>query len=61
MTQEQTRRAIQAIAETTKLLEKEMQFSPKFQKADQIAFYRRHIAKLTAAVTNGTVPEFGRA
>jgi len=48
MTQDQRRRTIEALAETNGLLEKEMRYQPQFRKMDQIAFYERHIAKLTA-------------
>ncbi len=48
MTNEQTRRTIEALAETNRLLDKEMKYQPQFRKMDQIAFYERHILKLTA-------------
>ena len=38
----------QAIAETHALLAAELAYAPDMQKADMIAFYRRHIANLTA-------------
>lgn len=47
MTQNQKARVIQAIAETQKLLDREMSYLPVNRKADLIAFYEGHIASLT--------------
>jgi len=42
----QTRRVIEAFAETQALLAKELTYEAAVQRADRIAFYRAHIAKL---------------
>lgn len=46
MTQEQNRRIAQAINETVALLAKEKSYLPENQKADVIARYEAHLAKL---------------
>ena len=46
MTQEQNRRIIAAINETVALLVKEKSYLPHNQKADVIAGYEAHLAKL---------------
>lgn len=56
MTNEQTRRTIEALAETNRLLEKEMRYAPDLRKMDQIAFYERHIVKLTGMLETNTAP-----
>lgn len=48
MTTDQARRTRQALTETHQLLSKELSYSLHLQKADRIAFYRTHIAKLEA-------------
>jgi hypothetical protein len=48
MTNEQTRRTIEALAETNRLLAKEQRYQPHLQKPDYIASLERHIAKLVA-------------
>lgn len=45
-TLEQRKRIESALTETCVLLEKEMSYMPKNQKADRIAEYKQHIAKL---------------
>lgn len=45
-TQEQNRRIIQSINETVVLLTREKAYSTEFQKADVIARYEAHLAKL---------------
>ena len=47
MTASQTRRVIEALAETNRLLNKEMGYSADMRDQDRIAFYQGHIAKLT--------------
>ncbi len=61
LTQDLNRRIIEALDETNRLMAKEMRYSPEFRKMDQIAFYERHIVKLTAALETQTMPEFGRS
>jgi hypothetical protein len=56
MTQEQRRRTIEALAETNRLLEREERYLPHLQKLDVIAFYKRHIAKLTGYLETDTAP-----
>lgn len=48
MTATAANRIRQAIAETHALLAAELAHSPDLQKADMVAFYRQHIANLTA-------------
>ena len=43
MTQNERRRTIEALAETNRLLEKEMRYQPDLRHMDMIAFYERHI------------------
>lgn len=57
MTQDQRRRTIEAIAETNRLLDKEMRYQPQFRKVEQIAFYERHIAKLTGYLEGAALPD----
>lgn len=56
MTPDQRRRTIEALAETNRLLEKEMRYQPQFRKLDQIAFYERHITKLVEMLETNTAP-----
>jgi hypothetical protein len=56
MTQDQRRRVVEALAETNRLLEKEMRYSPHLRKLDQIAFYGRHIVKLAGYLETDTMP-----
>ena len=53
----QRRSIIEALAETNRLMDKEMRYQPQFRKMDQIAFYERHIAKLTGYLEAGAMPE----
>lgn len=46
MTQAQTRRVIEALAETNRLLEAEMRYSADLRNQERVAFYEGHIAKL---------------
>lgn len=55
MTQEQTRRTIEALAETRRLLDREMRYLPQNRKEKQIAFYNAHITKLNAMLRGETV------
>ena len=48
MTQEQTCRTIEALAETNRLLEKEQRYLPHLQKLDYLASLERHATKLIA-------------
>ena len=48
MTNEQSRRVIQALDETNVLLAKEMRYAPDLRKPEYIARLERHIAKLVA-------------
>jgi len=61
MTAEQRRRTVQALEETNRLLAKEQRYLPHLQKPDQIAFYERHIAKLTTALETNMTPPWGRS
>ncbi len=57
LTTEQRRRIIQAMQETQTLLAREMTYSPDLRKIDQVDFYNRHIANLTAMLeTNTFIP-----
>lgn len=56
MTDEQRRRATEALAETQRLLAKEMRYSPHLRKPEQIARYEQHIAKLTGYLKKQPVP-----
>lgn len=47
MTQSQTRRVIEALAETNRLLSKEMSYSADLRNQERVAFYETHIANLT--------------
>jgi FixJ family two-component response regulator len=46
MTQEQNRKIIESIIECNKQIAREMEYSPKFRKEKNIAFYEQHKAKL---------------
>jgi len=52
MTDDKAFRIRQALKETTYLLNKELEYPVGLQKADMVAFYRRHIATLTARLKN---------
>ena len=53
LTQNEIRRTEQALTETRLLLNQELSYSVKHQKADRIAWYRAHIAKLEAMLAPG--------
>lgn len=46
MTQEQIKRAKQALTETRLLLNKELSYSEHLQNKDLVQFYKSHIVKL---------------
>jgi len=46
MTQEQTRRTREALAETERLLAKELRYAPDLRKPELLASYKAHIARL---------------
>jgi hypothetical protein len=46
MTTSQRSRATEARNETIALLDRELGYQPQHQKADRVAFYKAHIAKL---------------
>jgi hypothetical protein len=46
MTAEQTRRVVEAIAETERQLARASRYQEKFQDKDLITFYQAHLAKL---------------
>lgn len=50
MSNEQISRVKAAIVETGRLLARELAYQAKFQKADVIASYRAHLAKLNDMV-----------
>lgn len=50
LTNEKTRRILDAISETQRLLDNELKYSEDLQKKDRIEFYRNHIAKLEAII-----------
>lgn len=55
MTQDQTRRVVEAIAETHRLLDREMAYLPQHRKQDRIAFYEAHLAKLNLMLAGEVV------
>lgn len=48
MSQEQTRRVVEAIAETQRQIDREMGYMPCHRQLDRIASYEQHITKLNA-------------
>ena len=59
LTPEYTSRTNQAIAETHRLLAKELIYSKDLQKPDVIARYENHLAKLQDMLKNGwNAPSF---
>lgn len=56
LTTGQRRRITQALAETEQLLAREMRHVPELRRPDQIAFYERHIARLTGYLETDTYP-----
>lgn len=61
MTQEQRSRVSRARKDTQGLLDQQLGYSPDLQKPDRIAFYRRHIAKMDAALETDTMPSFAHS
>lgn len=55
MTANQTFRVKQAIAETQHFLDRELAYVAHLQKADRIAEYRAHLAKLNTMLETGTI------
>jgi hypothetical protein len=56
MSPEYTRRTIQAMDETQRLIDKEMRYSPDLRKQDYLASLHRHVAKLTTMLETGVIP-----
>ncbi|HEX4173967.1 MAG TPA: hypothetical protein VHY82_15975 [Acetobacteraceae bacterium] len=56
LTQDQRRRILQALDETRHAKGRAMRYSPEFRDHDLIAFYDRHILKLTTALSTNTLP-----
>ncbi len=53
LTPERIRRIEQAIAETQRLIDREMTYSEEFRKLDRIATWQAHIAKLQDMLAQG--------
>ena len=53
LTPEYVKRTQQAINETQVLLERELKYSLDLQNTELVAFYYKHINKLTAAIEAG--------
>ncbi len=53
LTQEDKKRVIQAMSETSNLLNKELAYSKDLQKPERIQFYLDHIKTLNGYIQNG--------
>jgi hypothetical protein len=49
--QNQLRRTLEAITETSRLIERELAYQPKFRKAGYLAFLEGHAAKLAQMIS----------
>lgn len=54
MTPEYVKRTEQALAETRRLLARELNYQPKHQKADYVKFLREHCEMLMGMLKTGT-------